>query len=88
MWADRATQRQVGQIHYLGVRSLKATCRLHTGCICMITVPVGPGKHNEVEKDVLRWLDAANTEGGISVEQHLASARVLKQDKYKMRVRR
>jgi hypothetical protein len=84
----------VGRLHHLGATNLKATCRRHDHCVCVVSLPP-PGSAREaavghavtladVERDLIRWLDCGVDQSAL---QHSAASRTIKADVYHMRVR-
>jgi hypothetical protein len=76
-----ATGKDVGRIHFIKGNA-KATCKAHRSCVCYVTTP-RDGSVAEVVADLQKWLDNFVC----SEAAHDEQARVLKRDKYGMRVR-
>ena len=93
-WHDKLTHAAVGNINRLGPWSLKATCKLHAGCACAISIPT-PGSQRArdiefdvtflaIERDLLAWFVSGMQ---ASRQQHAQSALELRAHRYHMRLR-
>ena len=90
-----ADHTEVGWLHHLGGNSIKATCKLHKSCTCVISLPNEGSRRAEklggipsfdvIAADLVGWLDA-----GLDVEhnEHMNLATTLKKDKWHMQVRK
>ena len=94
-WHFFSGDQDVGWLHHLGTDSIKATCKLHKKCSCVVSMPPEGSvreqkmarrpSFEDISNDLTIWLDS-----GLDLDelQHAETARVLKRDKYAMKVRR
>ncbi|CAE7895079.1 unnamed protein product [Symbiodinium necroappetens] len=89
----------VGRLHQIGVDTLKATCKLHRSCVCVISSPPlgserlrtvsarlqrAPTLH-DTEADLVKWLDAGLT---ATATQYQEASLDLRSGSWAVRVRR
>ena len=95
----KAGDREAGRLHQIGTTTLKATCKFHRQCVCMITIP-GPGTQrlaaitatlgraptlHDLEGDLVRWLaDGLQSANGA---HHDDAGRLLRSEKWHVKLR-
>ncbi|CAE7512743.1 unnamed protein product [Symbiodinium sp. CCMP2592] len=90
---------EVGRLHQIGVDTLKATCKLHRSCVCMISYPPAGSERlravsvrlqraptlHDIEVDLVKWFDAGLT---ATAAQHQEASLNLRSGNWAVRVRR
>ena len=84
-WVNKERPEQrVGRVHYIH-KNLKATCQLH-GLGCSLYATVEGGQDRFATRELIMWLDSA-ARSNLSVEQHMASTKHIKANKFGMGLR-
>ena len=94
----RNSNEDVGRLHFVGASTVKATCKIHKQCICMISMPAqGTARYssvvsrmgrepvmNDIEQDLVHWLAAGV---GSEAARHDEVGRSLRSEKWFVKVR-
>ncbi|CAE7579859.1 unnamed protein product, partial [Symbiodinium sp. CCMP2592] len=89
----RNNNEDVGRLHLVGQSTIKATCKIHKQCICMISMPThGTARHSsvvsrmgrepvmvDIEQDLVHWLAAGV---GSDAANHNEVGRSLRSEKW------
>ena len=95
---ERSDQTEVGRLHWMRDTVIKATCKRHKDCACMIEIPpersariqvvtAGLGRRpvlQDIEDDLVAWLTLASA---VTREQHQTAGRSLKVQRWNVKVR-
>jgi hypothetical protein len=73
-FVDHARKR-IGKIHSVGTgNAKKATCKVHSHCVCWVTPKIGTSTAATLMQDLEAWLSEAAGESPASAATHRASA--------------